>query len=118
MKTCANLWEGVILGVEELKLARMVKGLRICLHCAMKGYVIGEYTIKMRGDRVRATSAAYEPTIDSTQFATDIVMTEPRSFFVANIKVSLILDSRATEHIVPDRAAFEAYKSGIPLSSS
>lgn len=61
---------------------------------------------------MRATFAVYlAPTVDPTQFATCTVQIEPSVFSVANIKVSLILDSRASEHIVPDRAAFEAYNS-------
>ena len=87
------------------------------MHCGMKGHVIDQCTIKMRGDKARANLAMAEDYIDPSQFASYTVMTEPNAFSVANTKVSLILDSGASANIVPDKASFESYNTDIPLSS-
>ena len=68
------------------------EGGKVCVHCGMKGHVIDQCTIKMRGDKARANLAMSESPIDPSQFASYTVTTEFNAFSVANNKVSLILD--------------------------
>ena len=94
------------------------EGGKICVHCGSKGHVISECMIKMRGDRARASLAMQEAPLDPCDFVTYTVMTEPCAFSVPDHKMPLILDSGASEHIIPNRSAFGSYSTDIPLPSS
>lgn len=91
----------------------------MCVYCGGQGHVISQCRTKIRGDKVRASMATHETEIDPSHFTAGYaVMTAPSALSASDQTSSLILDSGASEHFIPDRSSFESYDTHIPLSKS
>ena len=91
--------------------------LLIALLHSGQGHVISQCRTKIRGDTVRASMATHETEIYPSNFTAGYaVMTAPSAQSASDQTSSLILDSGASEHFIPDRSSFESYDTHIPLS--
>lgn len=91
----------------------------VCTYCGCNGHDISVCRAKIGGDRVRASMAAKEHCIDPSKFTAGYtIMTDLSALSASDHSSSLILDSGASEHFIPDRASFESYSTELPLSQS
>ena len=91
----------------------------VCTYCGGRGHEISVCRAKIGGDRVRASMAMKESGIDPLKFTAGYtIMTSPNALSTSDHSSSLVLDSGASEHFIPDRASFESYSTDIPLSQS
>lgn len=92
---------------------------KLCLYCGDTGHIQPECLIRNKSEKVRAAMAAkhddFEIPVNPVTFT---VMTSPQILSATNSNASLILDSGASEHIVPDRSYFNSYSSDVPLSEA